>query len=111
MVSTPQTGFGQFREGEVVVTGSRNDQLRVMSAHRRSAKKLVKINTNVVSNMNSVIQSFLDRVGVDNSAYFYPNAESQDARIQATRIGLIRGKAMALLAAALRKRQRTAQGK
>lgn len=111
MVSTPQTGFGQFREGEVVVTGSRNDQLRVISAHRRSAKKLVKINTNVMSNINSVIQSFLDRVGIDNSAYFYPNAESQDARIQATRIGLIRGKAMALLAAALRKRQRTAQGR
>lgn len=69
IVSTPATGFGQYREGEVVLTGNRDEPLKVMAASPRVGKvgKLTKYD----GSEKEIRNKLSARVQRGESEYFY----------------------------------------
>ena len=102
IVSAPQTGFGQFREGEVVVSGSKDDRLRVVSAHKRTRHRLKRVQITDKTSVADAISQFEVRTTIDKSAYYYPNSTAQNGIIVNLRRGLVAGKVAARLEKALR---------
>lgn len=94
IVSTPRTGFGQYREGEVIVTGSKADRLRVISAHKRANKVLERLAVTKRSKFDELFTKINDRSLISKSAYFYNDA-TQNAIVNGLRIAIARAKATA----------------
>lgn len=69
IVSTPETGFGQYREGEVVLTGNRDEPLKVMAASPRVGK--VGNLSPITGNDSDVKGKLSERVKRGRSRYFY----------------------------------------
>ena len=77
IVSTPATGFGQYREGEVVLTGNRDEPLKVMAASPRVGKtgKLTKYD----GSEKEIRNKLSARVQRGESEYFYNGWGYSDA--------------------------------
>lgn len=69
IVSTPATGFGQYREGEVVLTGNRDEPLKVMAASPRTGKvgKLTKYD----GSEKEIRNKLSERVRRGEGSYYY----------------------------------------
>ena len=95
IVSTARTGFGQFREGEVVITGNRSDALKVVGASSRVGN-LRQISRGRVSSA-SALQQLLARFKRGNSAYWYQQNATKSRRYSALiREGMIQARAAAI---------------
>ena len=97
IVSTAATGFGQFREGEVVVTGMRDEPVKVVSAHGRgdnTARR--KINPN--QSLGALQKAYSDRMRLTNNSFWYDGYQNAEAMIvNSVREGLISARVAAIL--------------
>lgn len=95
VVSTPETGFGQYREGEVVLTGNRDEPLKIMaSSARKNTKKPTR-----PGRYNQVTESQLwSRVERSVSEYFYNSwgygASAREITETKVRRGIVEARAL-----------------
>lgn len=97
IVSTAATGFGQFREGEVVVTGMRDEPIKVVSAHSRGDNAVQKkINPN--QSTGALQKAYSDRMRLTRNAFWYDGYQNAEAMIiNSVREGLISARVAAIL--------------
>lgn len=97
IVSTPATGFGQFREGEVVISGMKDEPIKVVSAHTRgNGTGSPKIKPN--QSQGALQRQYSDRMRLSKSAFWYNGYENAEAMIvNAVREGLISARVAAVL--------------
>jgi len=74
IVSLPTSGFGQYKEGEVVVTGNNEDQVRIVAAHSRRGES-VRLSESTRSNSEKTNLALTKRIGRTGSSFWYNNPE------------------------------------
>jgi len=67
IVSTPATGFGQYREGEIVITGNREERLKVMGG----AARVGKIGSRIIGTEANVGEKLTQRTKRGEPVYYY----------------------------------------
>lgn len=88
MVSTPATGFGQYTEGEVVITGNKDDKVKVVASHARDSK-LFRLEVSRMS-QEEIYKALLKRMNSPRSSYWYTDYKYLMSRLFAsTRSDLI----------------------
>lgn len=74
IVSLPTSGFGQYREGEIVVTGNNDDQVRIVAAHGRGGES-VKLSPSKRGDVEATKNALTKRIGRTSSSFWYNNPE------------------------------------
>jgi hypothetical protein len=73
IVSTPATGFGRHTEAEIVITGNKDDTVKVVATHARDKKNKLKKQRFRDLNLDEIEEFLRDRLSVTNSSYWYTN--------------------------------------
>jgi len=94
MVSTPATGFGQYTEGEVVITGNKADKVKVVASHSRvGLDPLSRLDVSKMT-QEDIVRALLRRLNSPHSAYWYTDYKYLMSRLFAsTRRDLIERRA------------------
>ncbi len=100
IVSTPATGFGQYGEGEIVITGNKGDSVRVAAANGRKAgdKELgynvwVDQKTGKSKSIAEITKILRERMQLNNTYYWYTGYQGMSMAYTAFREQYIRRRA------------------
>lgn len=71
IVSTPATGFGQYNEGEIVITGNKEDKTKVVASRSRNQIGKFKKQRFRDLTLDGIYEFLKKRFNSDSSAYWY----------------------------------------